>query len=305
MQQDNLRKLTLSSLHDIANNFDEEHVRAYVSHNLAMARIWSNDLARHFMSQPFLMDEIRILVLKKGHVDVRVNMVDHHIEPGNLKFVGRYVVTEIVDVSDDIQGFVVSMSDEFLRLATGNTIPKAFDGHLQNFILQLTQDEIKYLDDLHLIIYNSLKYEMSSPQVVIQLVGALTAHINYLWEKNGQAQEGTKSREQLLFSEFIRLVSQFATKQRSLDFYASQLCITPRYMSNIVKGVSGKSAKHWIDEAIVNAIKVQLRYSDRQVAEISYDMNFPNPSFFCKYFKRLVGITPMEYRNGNLLDLMQ
>lgn len=60
--------------------------------------------------------------------------------------------------------------------------------------------------------------------------------------------------------------------------------------------VSGKSAKHWIDEATINAIKVQLRYTDKQVAEIAYDMNFPNASFFCKYFKRLTGMTPMDYR---------
>ena len=125
------------------------------------------------------------------------------------------------------------------------------------------------------------------------------AHISYLCEKSGQKQDSAKTREQQLFSEFIRLVSQFATKQRDLSFYASRLCITPRYMSSVVKSVSGKSAKHWIDEVTVNAVKVQLRYSDRQVAEVSYDMNFPNPSFFCKYFKRLVGMTPMDYRNSN------
>ncbi|MGM9699237.1 MAG: helix-turn-helix domain-containing protein [Prevotella sp.] len=301
MINDNLRRLTLSSLHELASSLDEERIRSYVSHNLAIARIWSNELAQHFMSQPFMMDEIRILVLEQGHVDVRVNMVGQRVEPVNLIFIGRYVVTEIVGVSDDIKGFVISMSDEFLRLSMGTSIPKAFDGHLQNFRLPLTQTEADYLDNLHLIIYDSLKHETSSSQVVIRLVGALMAHINYLWEKSGQTQDSAKTREQQLFSEFIRLVSQHATKQRSLDFYASQLCITPRYMSSIVKSISGKSAKHWIDEATVNAVKVLLCYSDRQVAEISYDLNFPNPSFFCKYFKRLVGMTPMDYKNSNIV----
>ena len=79
----------------------------------------------------------------------------------------------LTDVSDDIQGFVISLSDELLHLSTGNSLPKAFDGHLQDFILPLTRNEIEYLDKLHLIIYNSLKHEMSSSKVVIQLVGAL------------------------------------------------------------------------------------------------------------------------------------
>lgn len=132
--------------------------------------------------------------------------------------------------------------------------------------------------------------------MVLQLVGAMMTHISYLWEKSEAMQENTKSREQQLFTRFIRLVAQYATERHGLDFYASHLCVTPRYMSTIVRYVSGKSAKHWIDEATVNAIKVQLRYTDKQVAEIAYDMNFPNSSFFCKYFKRLTGMTPMDYR---------
>lgn len=296
MIKDNLRRLTLSSLRELAGTFDDERIRSYVTSNLAMARLWSNELARHFLSQPFMMDEIRILVLQRGYVNVSVNMVSHRVEPGTMVFVGRYVVTELTDVSDDIQAFVLSMSDELLRLAVGNVMPKAFDGHLQNFILPLTPSEIEYLDGMHLIIYNSLKHQASSSQVVLQLVGAMMTHISYLWEKSEVMQENTKSREQQLFTGFIRLVGQYAAERHGLDFYASHLCVTPRYMSTIVRNVSGKSAKHWIDEATINAIKVQLRYTDKQVVEIAYDMNFPNASFFCKYFKRLTGMTPMDYR---------
>lgn len=296
MIKDNLRRLTLSSLRELAGTFDDERIRSYVTNNLAMARLWSNELARHFLSQPFMMDEIRILVLQRGYVNVSVNMVSHRIEAGTMVFVGRYVVTEITDVSDGIQAFVLSMSDELLRLAVGNVMPKAFDGHLQNFILPLTPSEIEYLDGMHLIIYNSLKHQASSSQVVLQLVGAMMTHISYLWEKSEAMQENTKSREQQLFTGFIRLVGQYAAERHGLGFYASHLYVTPRYMSTIVRNVSGKSAKHWIDEATINAIKVQLRYTDKQVAEIAYDMNFPNASFFCKYFKRLTGMTPMDYR---------
>lgn len=296
MTKDNLKRLTLSSLNELAGKFDEERIRAYVSHNLATARIWSNELASHFLSQPFMMDEIRVLVLQKGYVDVRINMIEHRVDAGSVVFVGRYVVTEITEVGDDIQAFVLSMSDELLRLASWNVMPKAFDGRLQNFVLPLTSQEMDYLDKLHLIIYNSLKEQASSSQVVLQLVGAIMTHISYLWEKSEITQERSKSREQQLFTEFIRLVGQYAAERHSLDFYASHLCVTPRYMSTIVSNVSGRSAKHWIDEAMVNAIKVQLRYTDKQVAEIAYDMNFPNPSFFCKYFRRLTGMTPMDYR---------
>lgn len=301
MLKDNLKKLTLSSLHDIADQLDDERVKSYISNNLAMARIWSNELARHFLFQPFMMDEIRILVLQRGHVDVKVNMLDHRLEAGTLIFIGRCVVTEIKNVTEDIQGFVLSMSDEMLRLSAGNIVPKAFAGHLQDFILPLSNKEIDFLDNLHLLLYNALKHEMSSSPVVIQLVGALMMHVSYLWEKSESSLTGARTREQQLFSDFIRLLSQHAPMHHTLDFYASHLCVTPRYMSTIVSNASGKTAKYWIDEAIVNAIKVQLRYTDKQVSEIAYDMNFPNPSFFCKYFKRLTGMTPIDYRDSQIV----
>ena len=301
MIKENLKTLSLSYLGNLASQLDENRGKSYVSHNLAMARIWTNNLARHFLSQPFMMNELRILVLRKGYVYVRVNMLEQRIEADTLIFIGRYVVTEIMHVSDDIQGFVLSLSDEMLRLSVGNSLPKAFNGHLQDFTLPLSNEETDFIDNLHLIIYNALKQEMSSTPVVIQLVGALIMHISYLWEESDSSQIGARTREQQLFSEFIRLVSQYASTQHSLDFYASHLCVTPRYMSTIVSNVSGKTAKYWIDEAIVNAIKVQLRYTDKQVSEIAYDMNCPNPSFFCKYFKRLTGMTPIDYRDSQIV----
>lgn len=296
MIKDDLRKFTLPLLQDVLEQCDEDRIGACVSHHMAVARIWSNDLARHFKSQPFFMDEWRFLMLQKGHVDVRVNMVKYSIEPGTLCFVGRSVVTEIMNTSDDLQGFVLSLSDEMLHLALGNNIPSAFDGHLHAFFLPLPLSEVDFLDNLHHIIYDVFKQETSSWPVLLQLSGAFLMHIAYLWDKNGQPQAAPRSRNQQIFSDFIRLVSQHASQQHTLEFYASQLCITPRYMGSVISNVSGKSAKCWIDEAIVNAIKVQLRYSNQQVTEIANSMDFPNPSFFCKYFKRLTGMTPLEYR---------
>lgn len=99
-----------------------------------------------------------------------------------------------------------------------------------------------------------------------------------------------------MFNKFIQLVNKFSAREHNLDFYASELCVTPRYMSTIVKGVSGKSAKEWIDKSMLTTIEIALRHSNKTAAEIAFDMNFPNTSFFSKYFKRLTGMTPMEYR---------
>ncbi|MCD8296593.1 MAG: helix-turn-helix domain-containing protein, partial [Prevotella sp.] len=85
-------------------------------------------------------------------------------------------------------------------------------------------------------------------------------------------------------------------KEHSIGFYADKMCVTPRYLGVAVKNTSGVTAKEWIDRAVVTTAKVMLRHSNKQVTQISDELDFPNPSFFCKFFKRMTGITPQEYR---------
>ena len=88
--------------------------------------------------------------------------------------------------------------------------------------------------------------------------------------------------------------------KRNIDFYASELFMTPRYMGTLVKKASRKTAKEWIDETVVQKIKIALKHTDKQIREISEEMEFPNTSFFCKYFKKLTSMTPLEYRKQSM-----
>lgn len=68
------------------------------------------------------------------------------------------------------------------------------------------------------------------------------------------------------------------------------------YRSTVIRHVSSITAKEWIDRALITCIKIELKHTDKSVAQISDDMNFPNPSFFSKFFKRETGMTPLKYR---------
>ncbi len=99
------------------------------------------------------------------------------------------------------------------------------------------------------------------------------------------------------FDRFIRLVNQNCTQQRRIGFHARKLCLIERYLGTLIRQVSGITAKEWIDRATITAAKVMLRHSDVPITTLAEKLNFANPSFFCKYFKRLTGITPQAYRN--------
>jgi AraC-like DNA-binding protein len=83
---------------------------------------------------------------------------------------------------------------------------------------------------------------------------------------------------------------------RSVLYYADKLCITPKHLSAVVKAVSGHTAGDWIDKYVVLAAKVMLRSSSYTIQEISSDLNFSNQSFFGKYFKQHVGMSPSDFR---------
>lgn len=100
----------------------------------------------------------------------------------------------------------------------------------------------------------------------------------------------------LLLKRFLKLLADSQGKERSVTAFAQQLCITPKYLTTVCKASSGKTALEWIHEYTTEVIVQQLKYSDKSVKEISDGLGFPNISFFGKFVKGRIGVSPNEYR---------
>lgn len=105
-----------------------------------------------------------------------------------------------------------------------------------------------------------------------------------------------RGRQEELFEKFLYLVATHYRTHRDLSFYAEQMCLTPKYLSSIVKQVSGSSATECIIRSVIRSAKALLETSQLTVQQIADYLNFPTPSFFGQYFKKHVGMTPKEYR---------
>ena len=293
-----LRQLNLTQLKQLIEGNDEAAANNYITRNLAVARdVRLSLIKEQLVDQPTLMPEMRILLIKNGWATPIINMMERRFEAGDLVFLGSNGILQYKDASADIQGIGLSISDELFSLAIGNRIPRAFDGHLRDFQLHLEPAQQEFLDQLHLMLYQHLKQPDGSSQVTLHLVSALLWYVDNLWSRQEQTDRKNQSREQRLFTDFIQLVSEFAPEHHTIDFYASRLCITPRYLSTVVKQASGRSAKQWIDEALVTRIKIDLLHTQIPITRICDDMNFPNPSFLTKFFKRMTGKTPSHFRH--------
>ena len=93
-------------------------------------------------------------------------------------------------------------------------------------------------------------------------------------------------------------MSQHFKHERSVEWYSSEMCLTPKHLSEVVKLVSGKTAGQWINTLVIIEIKSLLMNTSLSIKEIAMELNFPNQSFLGKYFKNTEGISPSDFRKG-------
>lgn len=127
----------------------------------------------------------------------------------------------------------------------------------------------------------------------IYKVGDILTH--YLTE-HPEVDSPIHNRAEKYFRQFTELLGEHYKHERSVGFYARQLCITPKYLTTLIKRISGKSVSEWIDNYVILEAKTLLKYSNMSVQEIAYYLNFPNQSFFGSYFKRNAGMSPSQYK---------
>ena len=127
----------------------------------------------------------------------------------------------------------------------------------------------------------------------IYKVGDILTH--YLTE-HPEVDSPIHNRAEEHFRQFTELLGEHYKHERSVGFYARQLCITPKYLTTLIKRISGKSVSEWIDNYVILEAKTLLKYSNMSVQEIAYYLNFPNQSFFGSYFKRNAGMSPSQYK---------
>ena len=274
-----------------------EHI--FINKELAIVRGASQILQLLIQQQPpFAFDDHRMGVITRGKVRVSINLVEKELSAGTLVFIGPGSIVTPISISPDLELYGFGLSAEFPMPFSPRQMPAAFNGSQRDFQLPASEADISIA--LHIIdtLWHVVHQKNYNHQLVSSLVAAQMHHYDNLYHQHHDRLQNAMTREQTIFDRFIYLVNQNATQEHQIAFYAEKMCLTDRYLGTIVRQASGVTAKDWIDRALVTRIKIELRHTDKSVAQIADEMNFPNPSFFCKYFKRLTGQTPQAFRIG-------
>lgn len=134
-------------------------------------------------------------------------------------------------------------------------------------------------------------------EIIRSLIYIVLNEIDDVHQSQVQDQSPALDKDTHILSQFKALLSQHFIEQRQVSFYADKMHLTPKYFSTIIKEVSGKTAGAWINEMLLLESKVRLQNKNQSIAQIAYDLNFSDPSHFGKFFKKHVGVSPLEYRS--------
>ena len=251
------------------------------------------------LDTPYRVDDYRFILFHKADIDLWANLKKYHIEGGMLGFIGNGGIIQFDKIAPaDAQISAVLLNYDYMRYILNGRLPKMLDNKHHNFAISLTRDEIKIVEQMIELAFTMLHQPDCDESATNMMFATFVNYVSSIYERNASELPKSKSRAEAVFSQFIALVNEHCTTRHTLDFYASQCCITERYLGTLVRKASGMTAKEWIDRAIIAEAKVALKHSDIGVTELSERLNFPNVAFFCKYFKRLTGLTPSSYRES-------
>ena len=267
--------------------------------------------ALDYFSSPVRFEGILFVLCLKGQLEVEINLQQIELCSNSLLCLGpdKIISSKQTDFSD-FEAYFLFMSPQFLRdinidMNVMNNIGRmASLKSSRQSVLSLSDEESqllqKYMELLH---YNTIKNsdELYIKNISRNIIASVIYQIFQFGEKYmpyERVEERPLSRRANYVQEFMRLMHENYRQERSVGFYADKLFISPKYLSLIIKEMTGRSAAEWIDECVILEAKNLLRYSGKNIQQVAYELNFTNQSSFGKYFKHLTGMSPSQFQKS-------
>ena len=266
----------------------------------------SDNRILEILHYPIRFDGYILFFLKKGHFHIDFNLKTFEVHEGSLLVTVPGNIIRVGQLAEDrlagIELVYVVLSKQFIS-GLQLDFNKVFQDSVQmleNPCIALNEEQLALAESYFLLARQVVQSSLSNKR---DIIGGLLSSLSYMTEDiwTGKLEErqplaDSSARAALTYERFMKLVTEYHNQERGMQFYADKLCLTPKYLSKIVKEASGRSGPEWIDAFVILEAKNLLRYSDESIKEIAYKLNFPSASVFNKFFKANTGIVPSDYR---------
>jgi AraC-like DNA-binding protein len=247
---------------------------------------------------PFKVDVTAIIICIKGTTEGSINLKPYTTDGSCFITVLPGQIMEYKSISEDFEGLFIIMSSKFTESLVpnvANRLPLSLSVR-DNPVIPLDKYTLEGLIHYFELIKRVIRVKEHPYR--IETVRYLTLSFFYgtgVFLHN-VADKKKMTHQETVVEKFLHLVQTHFKEQRGLEFYADKLCITSQDLSKTVKQTSGKPANDWIDEHVTLEAKALLKSTNLTIDQISEALNFPSQSFFGKYFKRVTGMSPREYK---------
>lgn len=245
------------------------------------------------------VDVDTIIFCRKGTAHIEIDLIPYELVAYTQLIIIAGSIVHNISNSDDFKISYITFKHEVYDEATAQLEP-SFTFFLKEYpCVQLGEKRINKMNYLIEAMEDFYNEKTNCFRVKI-FKNNIQSFLLDVYDKTRTLFKIDKSEEvgrrEELFIKFIHLIHKYCPQQREVGFYAEKLYITSRYLSSITQNVADKSAKYIIDKHAIQRIKIMLKYSNMSIQDISYELNFPDQSFFSRYFKKHTGMSPLEYR---------
>ena len=257
------------------------------------------------VNKPGKLNAQAIIICSKGEMEITCNFRKFTLTE-NTVFISQPHNTLSLDVTENFDGYIMATVEQELSQYTIDPrhIPELLDKAYDTPMIRIEEEECtricramdmisEYIRDKKETPFKSGIIRSALSTFAYVIADTISSHIPTI-----EYELRTIKRDKEHFNRFIQLLSENYTKEREVGWYADQMSLTPRYLTTTIRKISGHTVSDWICRFIIKDAKYLLKHSDMTVQQVAYELNFPNQSFFGKFFKKHTGMSPGGYRNS-------
>lgn len=252
------------------------------------------------LMQPYRMDCIGFIVCHEGLMEFTVNDRPFKAHRNQTVFFSHDALLQMFKWSPDFECSVLFYSVEPIKEVLGSTVTAMrIYAQVNTGMCDVwntgNEDELEHYVGL-LACYTRPVLTSFDEHERKLLLMALTYRLCSIYSNDWSEENTPKGRKMEIFMQLMQLIEQNFSKERSVAFYADKLCLSPKYLSSMVKSFCGYTVQEIVFKAILRRSIFLMKNSNKTIQEIANDMSFPNASAFGTFFKKQTGLSPMNYR---------
>ena len=233
-----------------------------------------------------------LLVVQAGSVAQQLDSENYNLCEGHILLGREGQLAAVREFSPNVEGYFFMMANQILPAICPDEMQLKFLSMLEHQILD--ESNLDWVLRASALLHDATRLEQRDPDTEYPLMQSILRRVYAI----SSAEFAPLDRGAELALQFKRLVQEYYSGQREVGFFADELAVSENYLNRCVKKLTGKSAKEYINEVTIYHSQVLLQDFTKSVADDAFDLNFAEPSYFGRLFKRVTGQTPGEYRTG-------